>query len=148
MKRAMNNPCLHKENIISEFHRMPIKTNNYNEMKILFFFLLLTLTGCQSPQKKGSQTPAPETQQTDEAVSSDAVIFELAVEGMTCTGCEQTITNSVKSVDGVQWVKAIHTDGKVTVALNKANPDTASIRQKISDSGYQVVSISKQPDSP
>ncbi len=115
-------------------------------MKALLFLLLITAVACQSPQKKGTQSQDPETQQAA-FVAEDAIVFELAVDGMTCSGCEQAITKSVESLDGVQWVKASHTDAKVMVALSKSNADTALVRQKITDTGYQVGTIVQQADS-
>lgn len=116
-------------------------------MKTLLFLLLMTAVACQSPQNKGTQNSTPEMQQDPAFVSEDAIVFNLAVDGMTCTGCEQTIIKSLETMDDVQWVKASHTDAKVTVALNKSNPDTALVRQKITDTGYLVVSIAQQADS-
>ncbi len=116
-------------------------------MKTIIFLLFITLVACQSPQTKGSQSEALETEETNATISEDAVIFELAVDGMTCTGCEETVVKSVETVEGVQWVQASHTDAKVTVALNKLNPDTALVRQKITDTGYQVGTIALQGDS-
>ncbi len=116
-------------------------------MKTLLFLLLITAVACQSPQNKNTQSSTLETEQNAALVSEDAVIFDVAVNGMTCTGCEQTITKSVESMDEVQWVKASHLDSMVTVALNISNPDTALVRQKITETGYLVVSIIQQADS-
>lgn len=116
-------------------------------MKTLLFLLLMTAVACQSPQKKGTQSPTPETQQNAAFVAEDVVVFELAVDGMTCSGCEMAITKSVESLDGVQWVKASHTDARVTVAMSKSDADTALVRQKITETGYQVGPIVQQADS-
>ncbi|SMO41540.1 Copper chaperone CopZ [Saccharicrinis carchari] len=116
-------------------------------MKTFLFLMLLFVVACQSPQKKQSQSTTHETIETNAVASEDAVIFELAVDGMTCTGCEQTVIKSVESLDGVQWVTASHANAKVMVALNKTKPDTASVRQKINDTGYQVAAITQKENA-
>ena len=112
-------------------------------MKPLLLLLLVFAIGCQSPQKK-AETSTPENAPTIEAPAQDALVFDLVVEGMTCTGCETTIKNSVQTLEGVQWVKAIHTNSKVAVAMMPAQSDTAGIKQKIEEAGYKVVSITPQ----
>lgn len=47
----------------------------------------------------------------------------------------------------VQRLSSSYTDAKVTVALNKSNPGTALVLQKITDTGYQVISVAQQLDS-
>lgn len=59
------------------------------------------------------------------------------VEGMMCNGCENRVQNALKTIDGVEKVVANHTDGTVTVTLNK-EIDKENIKEKIEDIGYEV----------
>jgi copper chaperone CopZ len=113
-------------------------------MRSLLFIILVFAIGCQTQTKKETKTTPPPVEQAMINPAQDAVVFELAVEGMTCTGCEETIKNSVNTLDGIQWIKATHTDGKVVLAMTQSNPDTTGVKQKIEESGYKVVSITPQ----
>jgi copper chaperone CopZ len=113
-------------------------------MRPLLFIFLVFAIGCQTQTKKGSETTPSPVEQTIINPAQDAVVFELVVEGMTCTGCEETIKNSINTMDGIQWVKATHADGKVVLAMTQSNPDTTGVKQKIEESGYKVVSITPQ----
>lgn len=62
--------------------------------------------------------------------------IELDVEGMSCTGCEQTVTNAVKQVDGVRRVEADHDAGSVEVTAEEGHE--RAIRQAIHDAGFDV----------
>lgn len=59
------------------------------------------------------------------------------VEGMMCGGCENRVQNALKTIDGVDVVKANHVNGTVTVTLNK-EIDKNVIKEKIEDIGYEV----------
>jgi copper chaperone CopZ len=62
--------------------------------------------------------------------------LDLSVDGMSCTGCEETVTNAVKQVNGVRRVDADHETGNVEVTAE--NSDDAEIRQAIHDAGFDV----------
>lgn len=62
--------------------------------------------------------------------------LDFSVEGMSCTGCEQTVTNAVKQVEGVRRVEADHETGNVEVTVESG--DEAGIRQAIHDAGFDV----------
>jgi mercuric ion transport protein len=64
------------------------------------------------------------------------------INGMTCTGCENTITKGVKSIAGVKEVKASYIDSLAIVTFDSTSVSTALISQKINDLGYNVVSSS------
>ncbi|MFB6218480.1 MAG: heavy-metal-associated domain-containing protein, partial [Halobacteriaceae archaeon] len=50
--------------------------------------------------------------------------YELAVEGMSCTGCEKRVTNAVKRVEGVHRVEADHETDTVEITA-EAGTETA-----------------------
>ena len=59
------------------------------------------------------------------------------IDGMMCNGCENRVQNAIKTIDGVENVIANHTNGTVTVTLNK-KIDKSIIKEKIEDIGYEV----------
>ena len=63
------------------------------------------------------------------------IIFK--VEGMMCSGCENRVQNALKEFDGVEDVKASHTDKKVKVILNQDVSEDL-LKEKIEDLGYEV----------
>ncbi|PKQ69237.1 hypothetical protein BZG01_01680 [Labilibaculum manganireducens] len=64
--------------------------------------------------------------------------MELTVTGMTCTGCENTIKNGLKQIDGVVEVEASHTNNKVTIKVEKDKVTHEEIAQQIEAIGYSV----------
>lgn len=107
-------------------------------MKKLVFLLAIPLfvISCQSTgEKKTEQEVQKEVQVNPENIQ----IVEISVEGMTCTGCENTVEKGVLSLDGVMEVEASHT-GKTAVVkydMTKANPD--DMMTKIAERGYEAL---------
>jgi copper chaperone CopZ len=64
--------------------------------------------------------------------------IEVTISGMTCTGCEETITGSVSKLEGVSAVKADYKAGRAVVDFNSSLADTSEIRAAITHSGYKV----------
>lgn len=62
--------------------------------------------------------------------------YELAVEGMACTGCEERVANAAGQVSGVDSVDVDHEAGTVEVA--GAGETEAAVRAAIADAGYDV----------
>lgn len=62
--------------------------------------------------------------------------YELPVEGMSCTGCEERVTNAVKQVDGVHRAEADHESDTVEIAADDGIED--AVREAIYDAGYDV----------
>ena len=62
--------------------------------------------------------------------------YEFHVDGMSCTGCEERVTNAAKQVEGVQRVDANHETG--TVEITTEEDTEKSVRQAIHDAGYDV----------
>jgi copper chaperone CopZ len=108
--------------------------------KILYLaVMILAITACQSREKKtGSDTP-------EEGLTP--VAYEIVIEGMTCTGCEQTIEGSVNKLDGIKMVDADHLGGIAKIEFFAEKTDTAAIRKAITGSGYKVVAF-KTGDQP
>jgi copper chaperone CopZ len=69
-------------------------------------------------------------------------LVEVKIEGMTCTGCEQTIQRNVGKLEGIKSVKATFTDGKAIIEYFPSEVDTLKIKGAITGSGYVVKNIS------
>ncbi len=67
-----------------------------------------------------------------------ASLIEVNIEGMTCTGCEQTIQRNVGKLEGIKSVKATFTDGRAVIEYFPSLVDTLKIREAITGSGYSV----------
>jgi copper chaperone len=62
--------------------------------------------------------------------------YELTVEGMSCTGCEENVTNAVKRIDSVHRAEAHHETGEVEITAEEGAED--DVKQAIHDAGYDV----------
>lgn len=62
--------------------------------------------------------------------------YELTVDGMSCTGCEENVTNAVKRIDGVHRVEADHQTGEVEITADEGTEQ--EVKQAIHDAGYDV----------
>lgn len=62
--------------------------------------------------------------------------YQFTVKGMSCTGCEERVSNAAKRVEGVLRVDADHETGNVKVTADEDSED--DIRQAIHDAGYDV----------
>lgn len=84
--------------------------------------------------KSNAAKDAPEA----EAVTATA---DISIEGMTCTGCENTICTSIEKIPGVKAVTASHTDGKATVEFETGKVDTAALKAAIDAAGYKALKV-------
>ena len=64
--------------------------------------------------------------------------IELAVGGMSCTGCEQRLEKSLARCDGVLRSSADHQTGKVQVVFDPKKTSEQSVRSCIERAGYEV----------
>lgn len=62
--------------------------------------------------------------------------YELTVEGMSCTGCEETVSHAVGRVEGVRRVNADHETGRVEVTADDGTE--ADVRDAIHAAGYDL----------
>ena len=99
---------------------------------ILFLFCVAFFAfSCTSNQEK---TAAPAEKVA--AVANKTIT--LVVEGMTCTGCENTIKEAVGGVSGVADVVASHTEGSAVIKFDSTLTDFKTISAAITDAGYVV----------
>ncbi len=100
---------------------------------LILIFAIGLFVSCQSNTKKTESNSNAETTQVVEYET-----MELTVTGMTCTGCENTIKNSLQQIDGVVEVEASHTSNKVTIKVEKDKVKREEIAQQIETIGYNV----------
>jgi mercuric ion transport protein len=100
--------------------------------KIILFAIIVSFVAC-------TQNKRPNNTNID---LKGLVTTNFHVNGMTCTGCEKTITMGVKSIDGVKDVMASYSDSLTIVTYDSSLVTPALISQKINDIGYQVISSS------
>ena len=66
--------------------------------------------------------------------------MRLAVGGMTCPTCEESLERAVGRLPGVRSVAADHRAGSVEVEL-ESSTDQAAIRRAVEDAGYDLEGI-------
>ncbi len=111
------------------------------QMRFFIVVSFLLVFGCSNGgQKKNSQeVKIPVTENVKVAA------LELSIQGMTCTGCEQTIQTGLASLQGVRQVKANFKSGKAYVEILPGIVDTSRIRESITKSGYALANIKSIP---
>ena len=62
----------------------------------------------------------------------------LTVTGMKCGGCESNITDKLKTIDGVLFVKASSKDNEVNVEFDAEKTSLDIIESAIIDAGFTV----------
>jgi copper chaperone len=60
----------------------------------------------------------------------------IAVDGMSCTGCENRLETNVAEIDGVDRVNADHENRKATIGGDAIDGD--SVRATIEELGFEV----------
>ncbi|SNZ06964.1 copper chaperone [Natronoarchaeum philippinense] len=63
----------------------------------------------------------------------------IEVDGMACGGCEETVTEALTELDGVESADADHEAGTVAVVYEDDETDTGELSGAIEDAGYEVV---------
>ena len=88
----------------------------------------------------GNQGAKTEQQAEPQVVAEDVHLhyIQVAVEGMTCEGCENTVKGAIAKVEGVQMASATHVDKYALAGYAAATPDTAALRAAITTAGYTV----------
>lgn len=74
---------------------------------------------------------------------SELQTYIFNVEGMTCSGCEQTIQANLINIEGVDAAKASHTEKTAIITFDIYKTDTTSLKEAIASSGYEVIGIKK-----
>lgn len=69
---------------------------------------------------------------------------QINVGGMTCGGCERSVTKAIEQLPGVREVTADHGSGVVTIA-GEPVPGRDLLKQAVEDAGYEVLPEGKRP---
>lgn len=104
-------------------------------MEKLFTFVVLiflvVLAGCKTSQSKSEPS-------SDSTSINANVETEFRVNGMHCTGCENTIKANVKELKGVATVEASFKENRAVVEYDSLLTTEAAIISAINDAGYKV----------
>ncbi len=73
------------------------------------------------------------------ADGSKCEVVEMSVKGMTCGGCEQSITTALQKVNGVKKVIAVnHKDGSAIVCFDPAKTKSDALATVVTNKGYEA----------
>ena len=110
-------------------------------MRFLIIVSFLFAFGCSN----GGPQKSPSVVKSAVGENLKVAALELSIQGMTCTGCEQTIQSGLGSLQGVKQVKANYKNGKAYVEFVPGIGDTTRMRESITSSGYALGSIKSIP---
>ena len=83
---------------------------------------------------------------TGTSSTAGPALVTLQVQGMSCTGCEHRISNTLRRVEGVREAAADHTTGRVRVRVGPGvEPET--LAAKITTAGYTVTDTETSTDT-
>lgn len=106
--------------------------------QILSLLVIITVfQACQSTTESGGKTSENENQ-TVQVAPENLVSVSFDVEGMTCTGCENTVKLSLENMAGVVEVQASHETGKTNVQFDKGLVTPEALEAGIVSGGYRV----------
>jgi copper chaperone CopZ len=103
---------------------------------IYLIVIMAFITGCQGKTEK------EENQDTDQEMvvaPENVELISIDIEGMTCTGCENTIKGGISELEGIVEVTASHVDGNATVKYDKSRASIDQMKGAIEKKGYTVV---------
>lgn len=106
-----------------------------NYFGIIIFCTLFILTGCN---KNGPKTENSSVQNTEQNTDKNLQTVEFKCDGMTCTGCEETIIKKVKKLDGVKEVESDYKTQITKVTFVSGIVSAADIENTINKAGYHA----------
>jgi mercuric ion transport protein len=105
--------------------------------------LVIMLTGCG--ERSGSRNASEDYPEPSLEISAEnfgTISFD--VEGMTCTGCENSVTRSLERIDGVAKAEASHETGKTVVQYDMSRVTPEEMEETIESRGYKVTGYSPE----
>jgi copper chaperone CopZ len=105
-------------------------------MKKYFVFsiisMMIGMAGC-------SQSPETSNEVNKTEISPENLTtVNIKVEGMTCTGCEQSIVSKLEKKEGVQTAEASHTEAIAKITYDKSKLTEKNLAEVIESAGYTV----------
>lgn len=67
----------------------------------------------------------------------------MKIEGMTCSHCQNAVTKALNALDGV--TATVNLEEKTASIISNGSVDDAALKQAVLDAGYQVVSLTDDP---
>ncbi|MBE0637294.1 MAG: heavy-metal-associated domain-containing protein [Bacteroidales bacterium] len=103
-------------------------------INLLIIAVVAVMTACGGSVKNDLKGADPDAGKV--AMEKNLQSVELAVGGMTCTGCEVAIVGAVSKIKGVKLVDAFHLEGLAAITFDTTVTDLDQIRVAIEESGY------------
>jgi len=100
-------------------------------MRSMLSILLFCSVLCMNPACSEKESETSEAQVVTKTITLD-------VQGMTCTGCENSIVENLTKVEGVLQVSADHKTGSARVVVDSAKVNEREMIKVLSDIGYQA----------
>ncbi len=100
-----------------------------NRIRIVIFSSIIFAAGCNSANQK----------ETMIVKKSDLVETCIAVEGMTCVGCEVTLEKNLTELKGVVKVSASSSKDEATITFDKSKTNEETLIKAIEKAGYQPI---------
>jgi len=118
--------------------------NKMQDLAMVLFVLvfLLGLSSCPSTSDGGQEEQSLAETAVDTGEASEAtglVIVELAVDGMSCTGCEDAIKAELHALPGVIHVDADHVAGSTSVKYDPRKVKPEDMIAVMEPLGYNAV---------
>lgn len=76
---------------------------------------------------------------TEKKVITELVEISLPVDGMTCSGCENTVNTQLLKLDGVTEAKASHIKKQVIIQVDTLVTSIAEVEDEIEKVGYKII---------
>jgi mercuric ion transport protein len=95
----------------------------------LFMMLIVLFASCNQAAKTESNNP--------EAINK----IEISISGMSCTGCEETVTKGALSLEGVKEATASFKEGKAWITYEDGLVSPDQISASIEKTGYKVTGV-------
>lgn len=100
----------------------------------LVFIFFVSLAGC----KTSSGNPDSDSATAIDTSTVGLIQAEFKVNGMHCTGCENTVKTNIKELDGIKKVEASFKDSNTIVLFDSNKTNEIAILSAIEEAGYKV----------
>jgi periplasmic mercuric ion binding protein len=107
----------------------------YSLINLLLIGVVVLIASCAgNPDEKASSGTTDDTSIRQENVQT----IVLTVEGMTCSGCEVAIVNSLTRIEGVSHADASHTEGTASVSFDPDAVNIEDLQKAVEEAGYKA----------
>jgi copper chaperone len=103
----------------------------YAMRNIILIILTVLATFACKHNKPANQTVA----------SSEPVMVEISITGMSCMGCVETVRSSIVQLQGIDTVNVSLEKSNAFVTFKPQMTDTSSIRKAVELNGYKVTGM-------